>query len=137
MLEVYGAQHITIPIIHIREKLYLIGSGRMTCDIRSEQAMVKVGGGYEKFEDYVAKNERYHQRRLVTYMINNQASLEWVVTQLIEGKNIQTGVMPFRTSQTQKAGSPIRKTLTASAKRGTGGISPLSSKKVARGTLKI
>lgn len=60
MYEVYTAQHITIPIIHIREKLYLIGSGRMTCDFRSDHAMVKVGGGYEKFEDYVAKNERYH-----------------------------------------------------------------------------
>ena len=80
MFEVYANQHLTIPIVHIREKLYLIGSGRMTCDLRSDAAMVKVGGGYEKFEDYVSKNERYHQRRLVTYMINNQASLEWVVT---------------------------------------------------------
>lgn len=99
MFEIYTQQHITIPIIHIREKLYLIGSGRMTCDYRSDTAMVKVGGGYEKFEDYVAKSERYHQRRLVTYMINNQASLEWVVNQLIEGKSIQTGV----SSQTYRA----------------------------------
>jgi hypothetical protein len=88
MHEVYTQQNIVIPIIHIREKLYLIGSGRMTCDFRSDTAMVKVGGGYERFEDYVSKNERYHQKKLVTYMINNQASLEWVVGQLIEGKNI-------------------------------------------------
>ena len=131
MYEVYAQQHITIPIIHIREKLYLIGSGRMTCDYRSDTAMVKVGGGYEKFEDYVAKNERYHQKRLATYMINNQASLEWVVQRLIEGKNIQTGVssnMPFRGSQSLKSSSPVRR-ITASGNRKAGPISPISSKR--------
>lgn len=102
----------------------------MTCDFRSDTAMVKVGGGYEKFEDYVSKNERYHQKKLVTYMINNQASLEWVVSQLIEGKNIQTGVgnLPFRTSTT-KTGSPTRKTLSSAKGRASGGISPASNKR--------
>jgi len=126
MQEIIAQQHVVIPIIHIREKLYLIGSGRMTCDFRSDTAMVKVGGGYERFEEYVAKNERYHQKKLVTYMINNQASLEWVVGQLIEGKNIQTGVsnIAFRTTGTKKSTSPARK---PSMKRNS--ISPTSNKK--------
>lgn len=112
LYKIYFLQHVTVPIVHIRDKLYLIGSNRMTCDIRSGSAVVKVGGGYERFDIYISKNERQLQRRLVTYMINNQASLEWVVTQLIEGKNVQAGAANglggFRTS-TSKAGSPKRK----------------------------
>jgi len=138
MFEIYQQQRITIPIVHIREKLYLIGSGRMTCDFRSDTAMVKVGGGYEKFEDYVPKNSRYHQKKLVTYMINNQASLEWVVGQLIEGKNIQTGVsnLAFRTSTTMKGVSPTRKTVSASGTKRLSGISPTSSKKYGKASLR-
>ena len=60
----------------------------MNCDFRSGNAMIKVGGGYQRFDEYIVKNQRYHQKRLVTYMVNNQASLEWVVSQLMEGKNI-------------------------------------------------
>ena len=105
-------QHnITIPIIAIRDKLYLVGSNRMTCDFRSDSAMIKVGGGYQRFDEYILKNQRHHQKRLVTYMINNQASLEWVVSQLMEGKNIQTGVN-YRNSVTGANGnSPIRKSV--------------------------
>ena len=92
MYNIVYQHNITVPIILIREKLYLVGSNRMTCDFRSDSAMIKVGGGYQRFDEYIVKNQRHHQKRLVTYMINNQASLEWVVSQLMEGKNIQTGV---------------------------------------------
>lgn len=52
--------HIAIPIINIRDKLYLIGSNRMTCDFRSDAAMIKVGGGYQRFDEYIVKNHRHH-----------------------------------------------------------------------------
>ena len=119
MSRIYNSQHLTIPIINIRDKLYLVGSNRMTFDVRSGAAVVKVGGGYERFDDYISKNQRQLQRRLVTYMINNQASLEWVVNQLIDGKNLQvTGGTPTSrpsySAPTTK--SPVRKSVTQKQK---------------------
>jgi len=70
--------NITIPIIHIKDKLYLIGPNRLNCEIRAGVVMVLVGGGYQRFEDYVPKNQRFFQKKLVTHMLNSNESLEWV-----------------------------------------------------------
>ena len=51
--------------------------------------MVRVGGGYVKFEEHVLKQDRYYQRMLVVYMFKSGESLEWVVEQLIAKKKIQ------------------------------------------------
>lgn len=50
--------------------------------------MVRVGGGYVKFEDHMDKHERYYQRALVVHMIKSGESLEWVVEQLKANKKI-------------------------------------------------
>ena len=36
---------ITIPIMHVRGQLYLIGSIRCNCELKIDQVMVRVGGG--------------------------------------------------------------------------------------------
>lgn len=80
-------QHkITIPILHIKDRLYLIGSQRMTCEIKREILMIRVGGGFEKFFEWVPKNHRYLERCLVVHMIKSGESLEWVIEQLFNGK---------------------------------------------------
>lgn len=80
---------ISIPIIWIKQKLYLIGSNRISCELKRDQLMLRVGGGYEKFEEYVPKYHRYFQRVLVIHMIKSGESLEWVVDALINGKKIK------------------------------------------------
>lgn len=50
--------------------------------------MVRVGGGFEKFIEYIPKNHRYLERALVVYMIKSGESLEWVVDNLKNGKKI-------------------------------------------------
>ena len=41
--------NITIPIIWIKKDLYLIGSARLSCELKRDSLMLRVGGGYEKF----------------------------------------------------------------------------------------
>jgi len=53
---------------------------------------LRVGGGYEKFEDYVPKNHRFFQRTLVVHMIKSGESLEAVVDNLISGKKIKNSI---------------------------------------------
>lgn len=60
MIARYIVEHsITIPIIWIKKDLYLIGSNRLSCELKRDTLMLRVGGGYEKFEEYVPKNLRY------------------------------------------------------------------------------
>lgn len=40
---------INIPIIWIKGQLYLIGSQRITCQLKNDQLLCRVGGGYETF----------------------------------------------------------------------------------------
>ena len=39
--------------------------------------MVRVGGGYFMFQEYVPNNHRFFERQLLQYMIKSQESLEW------------------------------------------------------------
>jgi hypothetical protein len=73
---------ITIPILFIKDKLYLIGSVRINVDMKTDNLMLRVGGGFEKFIDYVPKNHRYFERSLVVHMIKSGESLEWVVDEI-------------------------------------------------------
>ena len=81
--------NFNIPIIWIKGKLYLIGSQRITCVIKRNTILLRVGGGYEKFATFVQKNHRYYQRMLVIHMIKSGESLEWVVDSLKNGQKIK------------------------------------------------
>lgn len=61
----------------------------MTCDLRKDNLMVRVGGGYEKFIEYVPKYHRYFERSLVVHMIKSGESLEGVVDAIFNGKKLR------------------------------------------------
>jgi hypothetical protein len=81
--------NFNIPIIWIKGRLYLIGSQRLTCQIKRNILMLRVGGGYEVFHTYISKYHRYNQRILVIHMIKSGESLEWVVDSLKNGQKIK------------------------------------------------
>jgi hypothetical protein len=54
-----------------------------------DQIMVRVGGGYVQFEEYIPNNHRFFERTLLVHMIKSQESLEWVCDALIKDKRIQ------------------------------------------------
>lgn len=79
---------VTIPILHIKDKLYLVGPKRMTMDIKRDELMLRVGGGFERFTEYIPANHKYFERCLVVHMIKSQESLEKVVELLYQGKKV-------------------------------------------------
>jgi hypothetical protein len=44
---------ITIPIVHVRAGMYLVGSARVNLEKKINHVMVKVGGGSERFDNYI------------------------------------------------------------------------------------
>lgn len=59
IMEQIDLLELTIPIKHIRGKLYLIGSSKTNCELKGEQLLIRTGGGYERFDEYVPSNHRY------------------------------------------------------------------------------
>ena len=53
---------IKFPIVLIKDDLYLIGSERLNIkqNLNNDSLMVRVGGGYVKFEEHVFKQDRYY-----------------------------------------------------------------------------
>lgn len=83
---------ITIPVHHIEDNLYLIGSKRLNCSLQNDSVLVTVGESNKKFKDYVLKNDRSFKRDLVIDMFKSGESLETVIENIMNGKSNQNDV---------------------------------------------
>lgn len=81
--QIIKMQNITIPVVHVKDSLYLIGSQKVTLVIKRESVLVQKGGGSEKLEIFIANNNRTFQRNIVMFMIKANESLEFVIDSLI------------------------------------------------------
>lgn len=79
---------ITIPIVWIKGTLYLVGINRIHMEMKAEDVIAQIGGGYEKFELYIKKQHKVLERGLLIKMIQSKESLEWIVDALIKGTKI-------------------------------------------------
>ena len=55
---------LKFPIEFIKDDLYLIGTERLNIkqNTNNDSLLVRVGGGYTKFENHVLKQDRYYKR---------------------------------------------------------------------------
>ena len=77
-----------MPIKHIKDNLYLVGTDRKLCELKGDRVTIRHGGGYEPLQEYLPQKDRPHQRKLVQEMLQTDQSLEWVVDQHIQAKRI-------------------------------------------------
>lgn len=95
---------ITLPIVHVKEACYLVGSQRINMVIKRDQLLIKRGGGggAENFQEFYLTNKRQLERGLVVHMIKSGESLEYVIDALANGKKIKnstvTNITPTRGS---------------------------------------
>lgn len=97
-------QRIRVPVLHIKDDLYLLGSKRGTCQMINDIVLVRVGGGQDRFEEFMTYNHRSFERALVIYMFNSGQSLQWVVEQLMLKNQIRGGLH----TNSIKNHSPVR-----------------------------
>ena len=67
--EIIDENDIRMPIKHIKDKLYLVGSDRKLCELKGDRVTIRHGGGYEPLQDYLPQKDRHHQRKLVQEML--------------------------------------------------------------------
>lgn len=83
---------ITIPIVHIKDYLYLIGPKRVQLDWRNDVELTVVdpdSGIQQNLNSFMATNEFDFKKELVRLMLRSDESLEYIVDQLIQNKEIK------------------------------------------------
>lgn len=87
---------VTIPIIHVKGEVYLIGSQKQIIQYKqTNQLTVRVGGGFSKFDEYIPNNHKFIEKTLLMNMIKSKESLEWVCDALINDKRIPQIANPY------------------------------------------
>ena len=76
--------------MYVEKNMYGGGGGGGNCTLKGDVVLVRVGGGYERFEKYVASNHYHFQLILVTHMKNNELTLEKVIEKLKTGEKLKT-----------------------------------------------
>jgi len=73
------SNNFTVPVVNIRDNLFLIGPNRVNTDFKYESVLVKVGGGSQKMEEYLNKNHTTMEQTLIEHMCKSGKTLNWVV----------------------------------------------------------
>ena len=51
--KIIEGNNITIPIVWVKNSLYILGINKVHLLVKKDQLVANVGGGYEKFETYI------------------------------------------------------------------------------------
>lgn len=106
--QVIEQENVRIPVIQIKDELYFIGAVKAACYLRSDNVIVRVGGGTHNFEEWVPFNHRIFERNIVINMINSGETMEWVLDQMIQDKKIKSVMYPLSRQTTGRVSSPER-----------------------------
>ena len=104
-------EKIALPIIPIKNNLYLIGSNRVNCENKFGNVMVKIGGGSQKLEEYLEKNGYQMEIQLKDHMFKSKKPLTWICDQLVQGKKIPKAEVQAFYSSKPGSKSPKRQNI--------------------------
>jgi len=80
--------YITIPIVHIKNDLYLFGHQRVNIQLKAGNLSLRIGGGYHTFEEYIPKHQREMQVMMLHNMMKSRESLEWCCEAMMNSEKI-------------------------------------------------
>lgn len=73
----------SIPVIRISNGKYLIGTESKMVVLKNSSCMVRVGGGFEKMEEYISKHQDAELDKIRRNMNDNNKSYDEVVMELL------------------------------------------------------
>lgn len=97
-----------MPISHIQKNLYLVGTQRLNCDEKFGNVFIKIGGGKQKLDAYLLKNEGSIQRQIIDLMVKHQIDIKELIELLKQNKKLSKGI----NGQLNAAVSPRKKSVT-------------------------
>ena len=81
--EVIEHQDVTIPIIWIKNKLYLVGLNKTELNCPGNDVTARIGGGFQNLQEYLNENQELIKKKIVERMIQQKESLEGVTDGII------------------------------------------------------
>lgn len=79
---------VTIPIVHIKDSLYLVGANKVHLEKKGNKVTAQIGGGYQELEQYLPKHHSNLEKELILKMVQSKQSLEFVCESIITGKKL-------------------------------------------------
>lgn len=68
--------NVNLPVIRIGDGKYLIGTEQKMVVLRNSTCMVRVGGGFERMEDYIARNQESEIEKIKKIMNDQNKSYD-------------------------------------------------------------
>lgn len=81
--EVVFKRNIECPIVRIAQGKYLIGTESKMLVIKGESCMVRVGGGFEKLDEYLMRNSEAELEKIRKLMSELKKSFHQVMVHLL------------------------------------------------------
>lgn len=106
LIQLIEEMNITIPILHLKGNSYLIGTQKHNLEVRRNCLLIRIDSGFESFQEYIIKNDRYFQRMLIIFMVKSGEDLSYVVECLINGKQIKGNSGPSISQRRRNSVSP-------------------------------
>lgn len=90
--EIIDHQDVTIPIIWIKNKMYLVGMNKTELNCPGNDVTARIGGGFTNLSEYLNENQESIKKKIVEKMIDKKESLEGVTDGIIsETKKLSRG----------------------------------------------
>ncbi len=68
--------NVSLPVIRIANGKYLIGTESKMVMLKNSTCMVRVGGGFERMEDYIARNQESELEKIKKLMNDGNKSYD-------------------------------------------------------------
>lgn len=82
-------QKVTIPVMFVRNSLYLIGTQKHQIEVKGDNLMIKEGSSVKRLDKFIQTNHSGMEQVLYNEMQLTQATLEIVCTRIIKGMKLR------------------------------------------------
>lgn len=108
--------NFNLPVIRITDGKYLIGTETKMVMLRNSTCMVRVGGGFERMEDYIARNQDSELDKIRKMMSENGKTYDQVIVELLQKYGAEQAVINHVQKNVKNMISDKLKSLKASSK---------------------
>jgi ATP-dependent protease Clp ATPase subunit len=77
--KIINAHNVALPVIRIRTGKYLIGTDAKMAEIRGSTCMVRVGGGYQKLDEYIERVQEAEMDKIKRMMSEGKTYNEVII----------------------------------------------------------
>lgn len=79
IVELIEQLDVKIPIVFIKENLYLIGTARVICELRADIVVVRNNGITDTLFNYLYYNHKVFEKFLALRVLESKLSLEEII----------------------------------------------------------